>query len=99
MIYRAHLLPPRDVLAGHLSPQLVEHQGLLNARLQTTQAQNSLVADHVKQQREEIEVLLAKLDAAVEDVRCANGVLGGVVGELAKEARGVDAGMEDASKQ
>lgn len=34
----------------------------------------------------------------MEDVRCANGVLGGVVGELAKEARGVDAAMGDVSE-
>jgi hypothetical protein len=33
------------------------------------------------------------LDAAVEDVRCANGVLGGVVQDLAREARDIDSDM------
>lgn len=94
---RAHLLSPEEVLRAHLGPRLAEQRGLLNARLQTTQAQNGLLADHVKAQREEIDALLGKLDAAVEDVRSANGVLGGVVGELAGEARGIDADMGDAS--
>ncbi|EFY98906.1 Nnf1 domain protein [Metarhizium robertsii] len=93
----AHLLSPEEVLRAHLGPRLAEQRGLLNARLQTTQAQNGLLADHVKAQREEIDALLGKLDAAVEDVRSANGVLGGVVGELAGEARGIDADMGDAS--
>ncbi|EFY93904.1 spindle pole protein Nnf1, putative [Metarhizium acridum CQMa 102] len=95
--YRAHLLSPEEVLRAHLGPRLAEQRGLLNARLQTTQAQNGLLADHVKAQREEIDALLGSLDAAVEDVRSANGVLGGVVGELAGEARGIDAEMGDAS--
>jgi hypothetical protein len=33
------------------------------------------------------------LDAAVEDVRCANGVLGGVVQDLAREARDIDSDL------
>lgn len=49
----------------------------------------------MRAQRDEIELLLDKLEAAVEDVRCANGVLGGVVGELAGEARGIDKQMEE----
>ncbi|TWU77354.1 hypothetical protein ED733_005624 [Metarhizium rileyi] len=89
----AHLLSPGEVLAGHLGPRLAEHRGLLNARLQTTQAQNALLADHVRAQRDEVDVLLGRLDAAVEDVRCANAVLGGVMGDLAGEARAVDAQM------
>jgi kinetochore protein NNF1 len=91
------LLSPDNVLAAHLAPQLRQHQGLLNARLQTTQAQNALLVEHVRQQRDEVERLLAMLDAAVEDVRCANGVLGGVVEELAGEARKIDAEMGGAT--
>ncbi|OAQ70137.1 Nnf1 protein [Pochonia chlamydosporia 170] len=90
-----HLLPPNEVLAAHLSPHLIEQRGQLNAQLQTTQAQNNVLAEHVRAQRDEIELLLDKLEAAVEDVRCANGVLGGVVGELAGEARGIDKQMEE----
>ncbi|KAG6008786.1 hypothetical protein E4U54_008664 [Claviceps lovelessii] len=86
-----HLLPPQDILAAHLSPPLAAHQSLLNARLQTTQAQNALLADHVRQQRRQIDQLLDQLDRAVEDVRGANAVLGDVVDELAAESRAVDA--------
>ncbi|KAG6201129.1 hypothetical protein E4U10_000383 [Claviceps purpurea] len=85
-----HLLPPQDILAAHLSPRLAAHQSLLNARLQTTQAQNALLADHVRQQRQEMDELLGQLDRAVEDVRGANTVLGAVADELAAEARAVD---------
>ncbi|KAG5947230.1 hypothetical protein E4U59_001743 [Claviceps monticola] len=85
-----HLLPPQDILAAHLSPRLAAHQSLLNARLQTTQAQNTLLADHVRQQRQEMDELLRQLDRAVEDVRGANAVLGAVADELAAEARAVD---------
>ncbi|KAG5971646.1 hypothetical protein E4U58_007351 [Claviceps cyperi] len=85
-----HLLPPRDILAAHLSPRLAAHQSLLNARLQTTQAQNALLADHVRQQRQEMGELLGQLDRAVEDVRGANAVLSAVADELAAEARAVD---------
>ncbi|KAG5949742.1 hypothetical protein E4U60_000027 [Claviceps pazoutovae] len=85
-----HLLPPQDILAAHLSPRLAAHQSLLNARLQTTQAQNALLADHVRQQRQEMDELLGQLDRAVEDVRGANAVLGAVADELAAEARAVD---------
>ncbi|KAG6063985.1 hypothetical protein E4U32_000688 [Claviceps aff. humidiphila group G2b] len=85
-----HLLPPQDILAAHLSSRLAAHQSLLNARLQTTQAQNALLADHVRQQRLEMDELLRQLDRAVEDVRGANAVLGAVADELAAEARAVD---------
>ncbi|KAG6097207.1 hypothetical protein E4U30_000859 [Claviceps sp. LM220 group G6] len=85
-----HLLPPQDILDAHLSPRLAAHQSLLNARLQTTQAQNALLADHVRQQRLEMDELLRQLDRAVEDVRGANAVLGAVADELAAEARTVD---------
>lgn len=87
---RPHLLPPQDILAAHLSSRLAAHQSLLNARLQTTQAQNALLADHVRQQRQEMDELLRQLDRAVEDVRGANAVLGAVADELAAEARAVD---------
>ncbi|KAG6228957.1 hypothetical protein E4U26_000626 [Claviceps purpurea] len=91
LVYRIpHLLPPQDILAAHLSPRLAAHQSLLNARLQTTQAQNALLADHVRQQRQEMDELLGQLDRAVEDVRGANAVLGAVADELAAEARAVD---------
>lgn len=93
MDYRAHLLPPSQILNAHLSTPLTAHTGTLNAKLQNTQAQNARLADQIRQQREEIDALLDALDAAVEDVKGANSALGPVVGELAAEARDVDAHM------
>lgn len=85
--YRPHTLPPQDILKAHLQPTLKERTSLLNGQLQSTQAQNALLVDEVKRQREEIESLLAKLEDAVEDVKGANELLGGITGELAAESR------------
>ncbi|KAF4511384.1 hypothetical protein G6O67_003188 [Ophiocordyceps sinensis] len=82
-----HLLPPSHVLAAHLAAHLAPHRSLLNAKLQTTQAQNALLADAVARQRAELDALLARLDDAVADVRGANQALGGLADELADEAR------------
>ncbi|PNY23638.1 Kinetochore-associated protein NNF1, partial [Tolypocladium capitatum] len=82
-----HLLPPAHLLAAHLAPALAPHRSLLNARLQTTQAQNALLADAVRAQREDIAALLRRLETAVDDVRGANRALGPVAPELAQEAR------------
>ncbi|ODA80092.1 hypothetical protein RJ55_03050 [Drechmeria coniospora] len=82
-----HLLPPPTILSAHLSPALAPHQSLLNAKLQTTQSQNALLADHVRGQHAEIEDLLARLEAAADDVRSANRALGAVASQIAEEAR------------
>ncbi|KAJ6446612.1 mind kinetochore complex component protein [Purpureocillium lavendulum] len=82
-----HLLPPDAILSAHLAPALAPHQSLLNAKLQTTQAQNALLADEVRRQRAEVEGLLARLEAAVDDVRGANAALGAVADDLADESR------------
>ncbi|OAQ84792.1 Kinetochore-associated protein NNF1 [Purpureocillium lilacinum] len=82
-----HLLPPDAILSAHLSPALAPHQSLLNARLQTSQARNALLADEVRRQRAEVEALLARLEAAVDDVHGANTALGAVAEELAAESR------------
>ncbi|KND95062.1 Kinetochore-associated protein NNF1 [Tolypocladium ophioglossoides CBS 100239] len=83
-----HLLPPSRLLAAHLAPALAPHRSLLNARLQTTQAQNALLVDAVRAQREDIAALLDRLETAVDDVRGANRALGRVAADLAEEARG-----------
>ncbi|KAI5465534.1 Nnf1-domain-containing protein [Mariannaea sp. PMI_226] len=82
-----HLLPPDTILSAHLHPALTAHQSQLNARLQTTQSQNALLYDQVRQQREEIAALLDRLDAVVADVKGANDVLRPVVDDLATETR------------
>ncbi|UNI14071.1 Tyrosinase [Purpureocillium takamizusanense] len=82
-----HLLPPEAILSAHLAPALAPHQSLLNARLQTSQGRNALLADEVRRQRADVEALLARLEAAVDDVRGANAALGAVAEDLAAESR------------
>lgn len=82
-----HTLPPSTILAAHLHPALAEHTSHLHARLQTTQAQNRLLADAVRQQRAEVDDLLRRLEDAAGDVRGANEALDGVVAALAEETR------------
>lgn len=84
--YRPHLLPPDEILAAHMHPALTGHQSQLNARLQTTQSQNTLLHEEILVQRREIEELVGKLENVLGDVRGANGVLGEVVEVLGKEA-------------
>lgn len=74
-------------MAAHLHPALTSHQSQLNARLQTTQSQNAILHDEISQQRQEMEELLAQLEATVGDVQGANAALADVVGQLATEAR------------
>jgi kinetochore protein NNF1 len=81
------LLPPDRILAAHLHPALTAHQSQLNARLQTTQSQNAILHDEIQQQRDEIEELLAQLEATIGDVKGANAALADIVGQLAVEAR------------
>ncbi|KAF4447261.1 Kinetochore-associated protein NNF1 [Fusarium austroafricanum] len=82
-----HMLPPSTILAAHLVPSLTAHQSQLNARLQTTQSQNSLLYDEVRRQREEIRALLDALEAVVADVQGANDALRPVVDDVAAETR------------
>ncbi|KAF5534040.1 kinetochore-associated NNF1 [Fusarium mexicanum] len=82
-----HLLPPSAILAAHLTPALTAHQSQLNARLQTTQSQNTLLYDEVRRQREEIRTLLDALEAVVADVQGANDALRPVVDDIAAETR------------
>lgn len=70
-----------------MQPAITASQTHLNARLESMQAQNALLADQVKQQRAEIDALLSQAEAAVRDVRGANAALGLLVDELAKESR------------
>ncbi|KAL6870025.1 hypothetical protein ACO1O0_001360 [Amphichorda felina] len=89
-----HLLPPDRILAAHLNPALASHRSQLNARLQTTQSQNALLHDEVRRQRDEIDALIGRLEAAAGDVRGANAALAGLVEQLAAEAREGKAAVE-----
>ncbi|KAH7170277.1 Nnf1-domain-containing protein [Dactylonectria macrodidyma] len=82
-----HLLPPNAILTAHLHPALVAHQSQLNARLQTTQAQNALLYDEVRRQRAEMAALLDRLDAVVADVQGANDALRPLADDVASETR------------
>lgn len=68
-------------------PSYVSAQGRLSATLEATQVQNGLLADQVRQQREEMDTLLAQVEGAVNDVKGANEALGPLVDELAAESR------------
>ncbi|KFA55848.1 hypothetical protein S40293_01950 [Stachybotrys chartarum IBT 40293] len=94
-----HLLPPSTILAAHRAPSLAAHQSQLNARLQTTQSRNAALFDEVRRQREEIDLLLAQLEAAVDDVKAANQALGTVVPQIAAEARQSHVHMAEAASR
>lgn len=91
-----HLLPAGAVLAAHLAPHLASQQSQMNAKLQNTQAANVALWEDVQAQRAEIEALLGSLEAALEDVDGAAGLLDAVPAEaLARESRTVEAEMAD----
>ncbi|KAJ6787021.1 hypothetical protein PWT90_10079 [Aphanocladium album] len=82
-----HTLPPQAILAAHLHPALAQHQAQLGDLLRQTQAENATLVDEVRRQRAEVDELLRRLEDAAADVRDANEVLAGIVGELAEETR------------
>ncbi|KAI5919953.1 Nnf1-domain-containing protein [Camillea tinctor] len=85
-----HMLPADQVLAAHLAPHLAQQQSQLNAKLQTTQAHNAKLFDEIQKQRAEIQSLVGLLEKAFEDIDGANGMMDGVVDELAAETRAVE---------
>ncbi|KAI1637625.1 Nnf1-domain-containing protein [Biscogniauxia mediterranea] len=85
-----HMLPADQVLAAHLAPHLAQQQSQLNAKLQTTQAHNAKLFDEIQRQRAEIQSLVCLLEKAFEDIDGANGMMDGVVDELAAETRAVE---------
>ncbi|PSR90397.1 Nnf1-domain-containing protein, partial [Coniella lustricola] len=66
-----HLLPAKTVLAAHLAPHLASQQSQMNARLQNTQAANSVLWDEIRAQRNEVEQLLSSLEASLADIHAA----------------------------
>jgi len=87
------MLPPEDVLDAHLAPHLAQQQSQLNAKLQTVQAHNANLFEDIKQQRSEIESLVAILEKVLEDVDNANHMMDGVVDALARETRTIEVEM------
>ncbi|KAI0598555.1 Nnf1-domain-containing protein [Biscogniauxia sp. FL1348] len=85
-----HMLPADQVLAAHLAPHLAQQQSQLNAKLQTTQAHNAKLFDEIQRQRAEIQSLVGLLEKVFEDIDGANGMMDGVVDELATETRAVE---------
>ena len=90
-----HLLPADDILAAHLAPHLASQQSQINAKLQNMQADNVRLFEEIQAQRTEIETLLAAVEKVLADVDGANGLLDGVVENLAKETRTVEVEMAD----
>ncbi|KAI1504201.1 Nnf1-domain-containing protein [Biscogniauxia marginata] len=90
-----HMLPADQVLAAHLAPHLAQQQSQLNAKLQTTQAHNAKLFDEIRRQRAEIQSLVGLLEKVFEDINGANGMMDGVVDELATETRAVEVEMAE----
>jgi kinetochore protein NNF1 len=91
---RPHTLPPQSILSARLSSIHASQQSQLNARLQTTQSQNAILAEKLGSQRREIEDLLGVLDRVVRDLEDAGDKLGAEVEMgLDGEAREAEEGM------
>lgn len=68
-------LPPDVLLAAHLRPFLRAQTDALDARLHASQSKNVSLAEEIRQQRGEIEALVAGLEGVVQDLERAGGVL------------------------
>jgi hypothetical protein len=85
---RPHTLPPQPLIQSHTLPIHIAQNSQLNARLQTTQSQNAMLMEEIRQQKKEIEELLRLVEKGVGDVQGAGDVLGEKVGELSVGGRG-----------
>jgi kinetochore protein NNF1 len=86
---RPHTLPPASLLSAHLAPYLAEQSAAITETLQTTQAENTRLADSISSQRGEIEALLRGLEGVVKDLEDASGTL-----DAAGEMKGVRGELE-----
>ncbi|KAJ6164363.1 hypothetical protein N7470_003035 [Penicillium chermesinum] len=66
-----HTLGAEELYQAHLTPYLQEAQSSLNDKIETTNAQNSALAQTVQAQRQEIEKLLSHLESVVTDIEGA----------------------------
>lgn len=62
----------------------------MNAKLQTTQAQNAKLFERIQTQQKEIQALVAGFQGYIRDLEGAVEKLNGQDGELRKEIREVD---------
>lgn len=70
-----HTLPPSDLYLAHLAPELHRQEVALDARLQTTESDNTQLLDSILQQRQEIERLVSGLEALVAQIEASNDAL------------------------
>ncbi|KUL87490.1 hypothetical protein ZTR_04592 [Talaromyces verruculosus] len=63
-----HMLDAEGLYKAHLTPYLQEAQVALNAKIETAQSQNAVLAEKVLAQRKEIESLLSGLEAVMADL-------------------------------
>ncbi|KAM3070398.1 hypothetical protein ACMFMG_010225 [Clarireedia jacksonii] len=91
-----HTLPAPAIISAHLAPIYATQQSQLNAKLQTTQSQNAILAEEIKKQREEIERLLKSVEGVVEDLDRANESFGMEVNGLTREALSAEGILRDA---
>lgn len=91
-----HLLPAETILAAHLAPHLASQQSQMNARLQNTQAANAVLWEEIQAQRNEVEQLLASLEASLADIHAAAGLMDDLPAEqLAAESQAVEMEIVD----
>lgn len=74
-------------MKAHLAPVQTRQQGEMNAKIQTLQGKNAVLAERMGEQRKEIEELVGLLEGVVRDLEGAGMVLGERGGELSGEAR------------
>lgn len=66
--FSPHTLKAEGLYQAHLTPYLEEAQTALNAKLETTQKENTELAAKILEQRKEIETLLTGLEAVMADL-------------------------------
>ena len=84
---RPHTLGAGDLYSAHLTPYLREAEQTIATRLQSTQEDNTHLMDIIRQQRQEIEKLVGRVDLVVQDLGGAVQVMGkdDAMGLLKKE--------------
>ncbi|KAF9885614.1 hypothetical protein FE257_012705 [Aspergillus nanangensis] len=87
-----HTLLPDELYRAHITPYLQDAQATLNAKQETTEVENTELAQRVQAQRKEIEELLSSLDGVVGDLKgaAAAATQFGADNDLRKEAIQMD---------
>lgn len=99
---RYHTLPPERLYLAHLAPYLREMEDGMEAELKRLEAENEEMVEGIHGQGEEVERLVAGLEAVIADLENANGVMGARVeegGGIGNEALEVDQELRVVTKE